>query len=126
MANMKKLVDDVDRLGRLRKRKTDIEGAERELSGSVRAAMELRKIAQVEGRTWVAQFDDRPRLQIDARKFRRFCIRKATEKAFLECITVNVKAARARFPDNGMAGLGKMINSTVLRVSKRPATGKRK
>ena len=127
VAGLRKLVQQVEQLGDLRAQKSTLEAAERELSETVQKGIEIRKLEQVTSQTYVAQLAGRPRLVINPARFRRFCMRKATDRVFLGCIRVDNKAARARFPDNGMAGLGKMINSTVLRVSKRPvATEKRK
>lgn len=125
MANAKKvskreLAGRISRLGKLRAELSTVHAAERQLTASVKAGMEANRVDQAAGNGFIATLATIESLTLDVAKFRA----KAGPKKFLQCVKVDVKAARGFFGDKELAKLGAVTVSKRVNIAAAPAKGR--
>lgn len=125
MANAKKisnreLAGRITRLGKLRAEMSSVQAAERQLTASVKEAMEAKKLDQAAGNGYIATLATISSLTLDVAKFRA----KAGPRTFLACVRVDVKAARGFFDDKALAKLGTVAKSKRVKLAAAPAKGR--
>ncbi len=109
------LTADVEDLGRVRADAAKLDACERELAKRVRAGLDELGLESCESAGYVAQYDVRTSLTIDAKKFRSI----AGEDAFLACARVDAKAARLKLDERQLARCSTTSTSKTLRTSAR-------
>lgn len=114
--NARKLIRDVQTLGRLREQMGRLKTSERELSATVRGLMEAGKLTAAESADYAARLAETRRLKIDARTFKR----QVGAKAFLDCVRVDVTTARRHLTTERLERIGDIETSVKLQVSRRP------
>lgn len=124
MAKAKKVSDRelagrISRLGKLRLEKASVTAAERQLTDSVREAMEANGVDQAKGNGFIATLATVASLTLNVAAFRK----KAGPTKFMKCVRVDVKAARGFFDDKTLAKLGTVAKSKKVRISAVPAKG---
>lgn len=115
----RELAGRITRLGKLRQEKASVTAAERQLTESVREAMEARRLDEAKGNGFIATLAAVASLTLDVAKFRK----KAGPTKFLKCVRVDVKAARGFFDDKILKRLGTVAESKQVRISPVPAKG---
>lgn len=115
----RELAGRITRLGKLRQEKASVAAAERQLTDSVREAMEAKRLDEAKGNGFIATLATVSSLTVNVAKFRA----KAGPTKFLQCVRVDVKAARGFFDDKTLAKLGTVAKSKQVRISPVPARG---
>ena len=114
---LKMLKTKVQQLGELRAQKAELQASERALSNEVVLAMTADGFSSVDSADFTAQLAEQRRLVLDVKKFRR----KAGEKIFLQCASIDLKEARLHFDSGQLEKLGSVESGVQLRISRRPA-----
>lgn len=112
----KQLIAQVQQLGELREKLSEVKTAERRLTDDVRAALEQAKLARLDSPDYSACLDERRTLVVDAAKLRR----KVADKVFMGCIRVDLAAARRQVAAADLEKLGEYVPHAQLRVSRLP------
>jgi len=110
------LVNQIQQLGEIRRRKAEIEAEEEVLVRAVRGQMAEHGLKVVRSADFEAQLVTQERLAVDPAKLQRVV---KDNKTFLSVVNVNITAARAEIGDKTLRRIGQTTCSVQLRISAR-------
>lgn len=105
----------VQRLGKLRQRRQQLEAQEQELSRAVRSVMSEHGMSVVRSADFEARLVRQDRLEVSPAAFHR----AVTKKEFFEAATISVTAARKIIGDRKLRRISEVTEAVQLRVTAR-------
>ncbi len=109
------LTEQIERLGRLRGRRQELQQQEDALARSVRAQMSEHGMTRATSEHFDAQLITQNRLEVVPADLRRL----VSAKEFLECVSVSVTAARRIVGDKKLSSIAETRQSVQLRLQPR-------
>lgn len=111
----KKMATKIEQLGELRSQLAQLQAAERQLSADVRDAMLAADVDAAESDTYVAQLARQSRLTVEPAKL----LKLVGQKALLECVRVDLKAARRFCGEQELEKIACPTERVILRISEK-------
>lgn len=114
----RQLATKIEELGELRSQLAQLQAAERQLSADVRDRMVSEGLDVVESKTYIAQLARQSRLTVEPAKL----LKLVGQKALLECVRVDLKAARRFCGEQELEKIGCPSERVILRISEKVQT----